>query len=320
MPPYRVDLESLRFNVPPGLALPELAAGFYAWAAKQEEPSLGWFELAGERLDDLCVEDGTRRADALVSFLTLGDGARIGWWRPDGEPLERAGIALLGHGDLAVLSSSLGGFLRKLATGPTGWEDLDELEEDEGRRALSDWLDRQGIDEAVDTELGERTARLEAWFAAWSAERIRHARASPHHRALAASLKELVGLPDPAKPWERTWADVVVTSKRCELLRRPGHIERVALPGSVAEPLRAFRDLDVRELPEAGLWYRAWLELDAEGTLLAKRTYLEEPPPGEVQLSDEEVRLDAIEMPRSRYWLPPWMERRLERRGQDDSH
>jgi hypothetical protein len=82
------------------------------------------------------------------------------------------------------------------------------------------------------------------------------------------------------------------------------------LPDGFEARLRAFRDHDARELPEAGLWHRAKLTLDAEGTLTVSRSYLDEPR-APLTLDDEGLRRDAAALPRIPYWTPGWLARRL---------
>jgi len=83
------------------------------------------------------------------------------------------------------------------------------------------------------------------------------------------------------------------------------------MPTGFEATARSFRDRDVAELPEAGSWLRAKLTLDAAGVLTVSRTYLREPPPGDVTLDDAGLRQDAERMPRSAYWMPEWLARRI---------
>src|SRR5262245_9104142 len=111
---YEVNPESLRFHCPPGTRAPSIVDDFYDWLSIYESGSLGHFALTGDRLDDFYVEDGSRAAPAFVSFLVGGAGGRVGWWRPQGEPLDEAPVVLLGsEGELRALAGTAGDFLLK---------------------------------------------------------------------------------------------------------------------------------------------------------------------------------------------------------------
>lgn len=308
---YLVDRASLQFHVPPGLSVPPIVDAFYAWLAQREAGSLGYFSLAGDRLDDFYVEDGSRRATAFVSFLSVIDGSRIGWWRPNGESLDEAPIVLLGgEGELRALARSAEELLWKIARDETGVDDLADGDSFDELRA---WLEQRGApDRTDDAALESTTSALQRWFDEWKEARARIARTAPERVEFAKLLAGLLGLPD--ESWERSQADLVITGKQCALYRTMIGQDPVKVPRTFESAARAFRDADARELPEAGLWFRASVSLDADGVLAVQRNYIEEPERDEIRLDDEGLRLDAERMPRSPHWTPAWLAKRLARR------
>jgi len=309
---YSVDRASLEFHTPPGVTVPPLVQDFYDWAEEREGGSIGYFNVEGDRLDDRYIEDGTRSASAFVSFVHMPDGSRVGWWRPAGESLDAAPIVLLGsEGTLGVLGRSPAEFFTKLACAATSQSDLDETVEPNERAALRSWLSDRGAWIETDPDAHrEATSKLEAWFPHRSDERIAMAKQQPERIAVSAILRAVIGLPAAAEPWKRTFADLVLTDTQCVLF--PNFVGQNPLnkPRGLEEALRALRDRDAQDLPEAGLWYRASLHLDGDGVLMLARSYLDEPRDG-IVLDDEGLRRDHARMPRSRYWLPAWLARRL---------
>jgi hypothetical protein len=320
MSKYRVDTASLKFHTPPGTHVPQLLEAFCDWTATRRNGSLGYFELAGDRLDDYYVEDGSRRASAFVGFLRTADGSRVGWWRPGGEALDDAPIVVLGgEGQLAAVSRTLEGFLLKLATktisvDKTALYDLvgDIGAADEGYSALLAWLRGHGIHEERRTEsLVDETAALRAWFKQWSAERNELARANAARWLLATLLRDIIGLPPPEKPWAGGRAILAMTANQCALYSTPLGSASPALSSRFESCARRLREQDAAELPEAGLWFYSGVQLASDGTLLMKREYLREPDRRHIVLDDVGLKQDAIARPRSAYWMPDWLARRI---------
>jgi len=312
---YITDHASLHFHAPPGTKIPPLIESFYEWASQRTYGSLGYFSLGGDRLHDYYVEDGTRRATDFVGFLRTVAGSAVGWWRPDGKPLDAAPVVMLGSdGEPRALALSSEEFLWKLAARQTGDEDLTDADvEPDSFGELQRWLERRGVEDRSSSpeRLRAETARLEPDFARWSAARLHIARASPERTAFARAVASVIGLPAGEEPWRRTHADLIMTGDRCALFATFVGERPWSLPDGFAEQARAFRDADARELPEAGLWFRAALYLDAEGVLVVRRSYLDEPDPSDVQLDDVGLARDVKRMQRAAYWMPAWLERRV---------
>jgi hypothetical protein len=294
---------------------------FFKWANSQRTSPLGWVSIQGGRLDDFWIEDGSRAASAFVGFLHTGDGSRVGWWRPEGEPLAQAPIVFLGsEGQLSAVAATSAELLTKLAARHTGLEELDEIEgpadaaEDRerppSRAALRAWLRNHGVWSEAESQLDHTTARLQAWFERWSETRLASAQASPERQAVAEVLQTIIGLPPPDQPWCTTFADLVITGTQCQLFGNFVGQKALPMTDSLETRLRAFRDHDAHELLEGGLWFRAKLDLDFKGRLRVSRHYLEEPGDGLV-LEGEGLRRDAARMPRTPYWTPEWLARRL---------
>jgi hypothetical protein len=120
----------------------------------------------------------------------------------------------------------------------------------------------------------------------------------------------MIGLPHSDKPWRTTFADLIITGTQCQLFKDFVGQRPRAIPDGFEAQLRAFREHDARELPEAGLWYRASLSLNAKGSLRLSRGYIEEPRDG-IRLDDEGLQRDAAHALRTPYWTPAWLARRL---------
>jgi hypothetical protein len=278
---------------------------------------LGGVFVQGARLEDFWIEDGSRLASAFVGFLNTGDGSQVGWWRPEGEPLDQAPIVFLGsEGELRAMATTPAELLTKLATRHTGCEELDELEDEDDERSsrapLQAWLRNRGAwSEAASQKLDDLTARLESWFDRWSETRWAAAQANPERRAVEEMLRTTIGLPRPDQPsCCPTFADLIITGTQCQLFGNLVGQKPLPVSAEFEARLRAFRDHDARELPAAGLWCRAKLDLDAEGTLQVTRHYLDEPSDGLV-LDEEGLRRDAARLPREPYWTPAWLASRL---------
>jgi hypothetical protein len=308
MADYLVDADSIRFHAPEGTQVPPVVWDFCAWLSDCDG-DVGYFSLLGDRLDDFYVEDGTRAATSFVSFIRCKDGSRVGWWRPDGEQLADAPIVVLGgEGDLAAIAASAEAFLVKLASGRTGVDDLMPDEGAGGCEELGEWLRDRGLDgdDGDDGDLARATESLHRWFDRWAAARAELAARDPERRAVAALLQRVIGLPARDPPWRRTFADLVVTGSQCQLFGNYVGSDPRAVPPELESALRAFRARDARELPEAGLWFRASLVLDADGRLTIQRSYLDRPK--HLALDPQGLRADAEQMPRSPYWTPAWLE------------
>ena len=156
----------------------------------------------------------------------------------------------------------------------------------------------------------EETAKLEAWFKHRSVERLALARQHAERNAVSVLLRTIIGLPTAEEPWKRTFADLILTNTQCNLFPNLVGKKPLKKPAGLEAALRALRDGDASDLPEAGLWFRATLKLDADGVLMLSRRYLDEPRDG-IELDDEGLRRDHDRMPRSRYWMPEWLARRI---------
>jgi hypothetical protein len=179
---------------------------------------------------------------------------------------------------------------------------------------LRAWLGEHGVtNQKQPMDLGAVTASLEQWFDTWNQERVRIARTAPERLAFAPSLAKLIGRARADDSWRQGFADLVITGERCALYRTLVGQKPVDLSREFVDAARAFRDADVRELPEAGLWFRATLSLDSNGILNVKRHYVDEPNRREIRLDDAGLRVDAARMPRSPYWTPDWLAKRLRR-------
>lgn len=301
-----VDRESLRLHTPHGQTLPHLLQDFCDWFTQHGDQA-GNVRIVGDRLDDCYVEDGSRIAPAFVSFLCLGDGSRVGWWRPDGTALAESPVALLGsEGELRIVGLGLAELLSRWATGSTGIDDFGG----QANARMARWLRERcggGVPRSDDGELEGRTRQLEGWFEAWSTRRSELAAVDPHRVALARELLPLIGRP--SQTWERTFAEVVMTGTSCRLFGTLVGQKPLSVSPELAAALVALRERDADELPEAGLWFRAVLQVGADGVLGVKRTYLEEPNPREVQLDVAGLREDLLRRPRSAYWMPSWLAR-----------
>ncbi|MCK5941667.1 MAG: hypothetical protein KAI24_06845 [Planctomycetes bacterium] len=306
-------IEQLAAHAPPGTTIPQLLRDFVSWSRDVDE--LGSFRFVGGRLDDFCVEDGSRAASCFFSFLCCTDGSMVGWWRPAGEALAEAPIVVLGsEGELVALGMDLAEFLSSWSRDALPLDDLSLDVEDEdhanavaARQGLRRWLVGLGLySDSPHALLPERTAALRNWFAVWSAERRRIAAADERRVALAAQLRDRIGLP--SEPWRRRFVDAIVTAKQCQLFRTFVGQQPVDVSPALESELRRFREHDAMELPEAGLWFRAALGLNIDGTLEVKRSYLDAPNCDEVRLDVDGVRQDLLKMPRSSYWMPPWLQ------------
>ena len=305
-------LKQIASHAPTGTTIPPLFRDFVSWS--RDVDALGFFRLVGGRLDDFYVEDGSRAASCFFSFLRCSDGSMIGWWRPENESLSEAPIVMLGgEGDLVALGMDLAEFLSSWSRDALPVYDLSldvENEHDSdavaARQGLRQWLVGHGLYSENDHHLlPERTTALRNWFTVWSAGRRRLAENDEIRLAIAAHLRELIGLP--SEPWLRSFVDAIVTAKQCQLFRTVVGQRPVDLSPDLESELRRFREHDAMELPEAGLWFRAVLELDVDGTLAVKRTYLDRPNPNEIHFGEDGVRQDLLKMPRSSYWMPPWL-------------
>jgi len=285
---------------------------FYDWACTQPNASIGTFRLEGGRLD---VEDGVGKAPMFVAFLHCFDGSRIGWWRPDLCPLEAAPVAILGgEGDLAVIARSAEQFLLQLATASTAHDDLDldlDCEKRPPSAALLEWLGSRRVRERTHDARTDETRELKSWFEQWRAGRAAVARASTTRHAVASLLRQVVELPPAGQPWVAGFADLILTGTQCELYGNLVGQKPLPLPSGFDEAARRLRDEDAKEFPEAGLWFRAKLQLDHEGVLTLRRRYIEEPNPRELRLDNRGLVLDAQAYPRAAYWMPSWLARRI---------
>lgn len=307
-------LAQIASHAPPGAEVPALLRDLVAWGATNGD-GLGYFQFDGARLDDHYIEDGSRRAHAFFSFLRTSDGSMIGWWRPDGQALADANVVVLGTGgDQTVLGTGLEDFLARWAvSGVPGVYDLAPEPEEDGyaanvaaRARLRAWLEARGV--RCDGErppLDERSEALQAWFTSWSEERLRFAASDPNRLAMAAALPDVIGLPD--EDWKRTFADAIVTATQCQLFGDLVGQQPLAVSPALEAALRAFRDGDAAELPDAGLWYRATLTLDGASVLTVQRSYLDLPNPNEIRLDVAGVAQDLARKPRAPYWTPRWL-------------
>lgn len=312
---HNVDslIAQLRSHAPPGTEVPQLLQKFVEWHTSEGE-SLGYFSVLGDRLDDFYVEDGSRQASTFYSFLRCADGSMIGWWRPEGEPLADSSIVLLGaEGELAAVGLGLEDFLLRWVDGSVSVPDL-MLDPDDSnyqasvaaRRRLGIWLASLGLSrDTTPKPLLDRSGQLEAWFGNWSHHAQHNAKNNENRIVMATCLREAIGLPK--EPWQRNFIDAIVTSHQCQLYRTYVGQRPLECPQSLESAIRDFRDQDARELPEAGLWFRAALELSNEGVLTVKRTYLDLPNPEEIQFDLRGVLEDMERMPRSPYWTPSWL-------------
>jgi hypothetical protein len=318
MAAYRVDRESLRFHTPPGTWVPTLIEDFYEWASTQPAGSMGFFELEGGRLDDDEVEDGSRSAQTFLSFMTCADGSRVGWWRPDGQPLDAAPVVVLVGDDCWCVGNTTEEFLFNFCARWTGIDDLQpEVPDAAGHARLLAWLDARGVGEArQNARRREHTAELLAWHGRWSAERAERARTDGARRDFAEALRAAIG--EPPLGCTQSFGQLVLTAQRCALVVRcvrerwffRTYVERqtLPLPSGFEERARAFRDHDTQELPDAGLWFHATFELRESDLVRLTRNYLIEPD--EIELDDEGLKSDCLRMPRSPYWMPFWLARR----------
>lgn len=306
-------LEQLAFHAPPGVETPSLLRELVRWGFENGD-GLGYFSWEGDRLEDWYVEDGSRRASAIYSFLRTSDGSRIGWWRPEGQPLSDAPIVLFGgEGDFALLGAGLEDFLTRWAISGIDVHDLKPEPDDEtytaniaARERLRGWLTQRGVScDGPRPSLEDRTAEVEAWFTSWSADRLRFAATDENRIAMAACLRDLIGVP--VDKWKRTFADAIVTANQCQLFGTLVGQRPLEVSPAMETALRQFRDRDAAELPEAGLWFRATLKLDPHGVLAVSRHYIDLPNPNELQLDLDGVRKDLARRPRSPYWVPRWL-------------
>jgi hypothetical protein len=129
--------------------------------------------------------------------------------------------------------------------------------------------------------------------------------------SFAKAVREVVALPPRETPWTGGFADLIVTGDDCRMYGNFVGQGPIALTPGLAAQVLAFREEDAKELPEAGLWFRAALKLDPDGVLGVQRSYLNEPNRSEIQLDDAGLKKDALRMPRTAHWMPEWLARRV---------
>jgi hypothetical protein len=270
--------------------------------------------VQGDRLEDWYIEDGSRSADVFVSFLHVPDGSLIGWWRPRGEALDAAPLVYLGsEGEHRALAWTPATFLSNLARGATAIYDLDETTEPNERAALRSWLASRGAwiePEGDDVRLREAGEKVTAWFNGRSEERRKLAQDSAERNAASRLLQSILELPPRDEPWRSAFADLIITGTQCNLFPNMVGVNPLPVSNELEAALRRLRDRDASELPDAGLWFRAELKLDADGVLMLGREYLSEPRDG-IVLDDEGLRRDHMRMRRSPYWMPEWLAQRI---------
>lgn len=176
---------------------------------------------------------------------------------------------------------------------------------------LGAWLVSIGVEGGgadgggAEDRLIEPTRQLETWFESWSEERLRFAETDEHRIAMAAVLRDVIGVPK--EPWGRNFVDAIVTANQCQLFQTYVGQRPIEPSPELESAIGRFRDHDTQQLPEAGLWFRAALELNPDGVLTVKRSYLDRPNPDEITLDEPGVREDLKRMPRTTYWTPQWL-------------
>lgn len=131
-------------SAPKGHRIPLLLKKFGGWLAKQQHPSMGYFELRVEAVEEAWAPDINKRLRRDgSSFIRLPDGSDLVLLKTG--PRKPAAVVKLGsEGDTDTIANSLEEFLILLGSGETGVFDLDD-EDATGRAKLRRWLSQNKV-------------------------------------------------------------------------------------------------------------------------------------------------------------------------------
>lgn len=310
---YLVDIPSLHAHFPPQFPPPLLLLDFAKWL-QACKGSIGCPKLISEHM----VDWGGTGADLyhyLIPFMRTPCGSLIAFWLPDGKPVDSPSVVLIGsEGEIAVLGDSLEDFLLRLATSKTGDSDLDCRHEelrDEGP-ALAAWLKARG---AKPPRRNRSLPRYVQWWKRLMARHQAWADKDPTLVSIADKLRELDRPPaDPKKWWSASFEVVIVGTQfqMFKYVRGPKQI--AARRAAEFEPLfRAERLRCAQAATERGLWFQAYVMVSREGTVGMNCSFLKEPTIADkiIRFPVADYRSDWKDFPRSNYWTPDWLRKKI---------
>jgi hypothetical protein len=307
---YAVDLESLHENFPADFDVPSLLLDFGQWLKNLRAGSVGFFRLQSERLDDFWIENGADLHPNFAFFIRDACGGHIGYWLYDGRTTVSPPIVLVGsEGELLIVSKTLEDFLGRLAKGGTQVDDFDTRDEGStGGAELAKWLDSRTTAKPIPSR--REHPDLELWMKEWGRRQREWINQDPLHRQIADKLRSHVK-PN-AKPWETANFDVLLVGTQFRMWHR-SHGAKPMPDDEICglESLfRAVRKQRAEKYPERGLWFSSWVKVGSQGGAELCCNFMNEPKILDDRpiIPADDYQRDLSEFPRSRHWLPEWLE------------
>jgi len=318
---YQVDLPSLREHFPPRFPVPAQLQKLVRWLSKQEWGSLGYFNIEGTRPSFGCeICSGSDCAERFAFFLHTPSGGLAGYWLHDG--CNRASppiVYLSSEGEAVTVGRSLADFLRRWAQDDIEIEDLQRSPDDDddrrpdGRPLLARW---------IAANLGRSTGGPAPKFAAWLKTHRKQQNAWIERdllrRRIAQELRRIAPAAGKAEEWESEMFEVVLVGSHFQVWHRRQGLK--LLSGQAAarlEPLlREARERRAQIHPARGLWFQATMSVGSGRGASLQCDFYGEPTIDDRRVSipkrDYVADLDAY--PRSPYWTPPWLAKKVGRR------
>jgi hypothetical protein len=309
---YPVSIESLHKNFPADCQVPALLVDFGSWLKSRRAGCVGYFCLQSDRFDDYWIENGADLHPMFAFFLRDPTEGRIGYWLYDGPKMVSPPIVMVGsEGDLSILSDTLEEFLKRLAEGNTHAPDLDSRDEGgEEPTKLTEWLESHTRNSRVQN--AREHPDLERWMEQWGQQQRDWIDKDSLHLQIADKLRKFVK--PTANPWETANFDALLVGTQFRMWHRsfgPNPMPRNEI-SDLEALFRSVREQRAQKVPERGLWFSSWVKIGSHGGAKLCCNFMDEP-----KILDErpiiptcEYERDLIAFPRSKHWMPEWLESR----------
>ena len=306
---YSVNVQSLRENFPPAFDVPELLLQFSDWLQTKPRGSVGYFALQSDRFNDYWIENGADLHPHFAFFIRDPTGGQIGYWLHDDRRNAPPPIVMVGsEGELEIISNTLEAFLKQLAERDTKVSDLDDRDEgtDEGPE-LTKWLKSRSVQPA---QSAQECPDLKAWMNAWGESQRRLIDDNPAHVHIADKFRKCVK-PN-AERWETANFDVLLVGTQFKVWHRS--FGPKPMPQDEVDQLEALfrtvREQRAHSLPERGLWFSAWVKVGPSGGAQLSCNFMDRPKILDEFpfISPDDHARDLKAFPRSRHWMPKWLE------------
>jgi hypothetical protein len=307
---YPVDIESFRKNFPDGFAVPPLLLEFADRIRSTTAGSLGYFRLESERFNDFWIENGSDLHAFFAFFMRDPTGGQIGYWLYDGPTT--ASPLIGSEGETEALGESLEDFLKHLVSGDTGAHDLDSRGTNHPASAeLTKWLESSAGETLCSTHSNHPD--LSQWINEWGRTQRDSMRIESEYLQIADKLRRFVK-PN-AEPWERASFDVLLVGTQFRMWHR-SFGPKLMLQADISElesHFRAVREKRARKFPDRGLWFSAWVNVGAQGEASLSCNFMDEPKFVDERpvVSIRDYQRDLSDFPRSKHWMPEWLQARL---------